>query len=198
MALEIKNLTKKFSDKLIFDNFSYKFEDTGVYAIVGESGAGKTTLLRIIAGLDTDYSGEVTGGGIGNVSYAFQEYRLFPTLSALENLTLISFGSATRNQNESARNMLLALGFTDADMHLRPSALSGGMKQRVSIARALLKDAPLLLLDEATKELDRDNATAVLDAIRREGEKRAVILVTHNREDIDYLKARVLTLIPSK
>ena len=83
MSLKIKNLSKSFGRKAIFDNFSFDFCDTGVYIISGERGKGKTTLLRIIAGLDKSYSGEIKGGGIENVSFAFQEYRLFPNLSAI-------------------------------------------------------------------------------------------------------------------
>ncbi len=194
MALTVRNLTKKFDKKAIFDGFSYEFDKKGIYAIIGESGVGKTTLLRMIAGLDNDFSGEISDGGIGNVSYAFQEYRLFPTLTALENLTLVSFKSATPSECERAKSLLTAFGFSDADMQLKPNKLSGGMKQRVSIARAILKDAPVLLLDEATKELDRENAYAVLDAIKRESEARLVILVTHNDEDIEYLEAKIVSL----
>lgn len=194
MALEIKKITKSFGKKVIFEGFSYKFGDTGVYALIGESGTGKTTLLRMIAGLDTNFHGKISGGGIGNVSVAFQEYRLFPTLSALENLTLVFSKSHNKETAEAAKNMLFSLGFSEDDMLLKPDKLSGGMKQRVSIARAVLKDAPILLLDEATKELDRENAKAVLDLIRREGERRLVILVTHNREDIEYLGATVIRI----
>lgn len=194
MALELRNLTKNFGEKKIFEDFSYEFSSTGIYAVIGDSGVGKTTFLRIIAGLDTDFSGEVVGGGIGNVSYAFQEYRLFPTLSALENITLVSFSDAGEAEYAEARNMLIALGFSESDIQLKPKELSGGMKQRVSIARAILKSTPILLLDEATKELDRENAKAVLDTIKCEGDKRLVILVTHNKEDIEYLGANILNL----
>ena len=185
MALEIKNLTKKFGEKLIFDNFSYSFSDYGIYAIVAESGAGKTTLLRMIAGLDTDFTGKISGGGIGNVSFAFQEYRLFPTLSALDNLTLVSFKSRTEREIERARDMLRSLGFTDADMSLKPEALSGGMKQRVSIARALLMDAPILLLDEPTKELDVANANLIRSMISKAAKSKLVIISTHNELDME-------------
>ena len=82
MSLEIIDLSKSFGERAVLDSFSYKFDQTGLYVIAGESGIGKTTLLRIIAGLDKDYSGSVVGGGIDNVSFMFQEYRLFPSLSA--------------------------------------------------------------------------------------------------------------------
>ena len=84
MSLIIKNLKKNFGRKIIFDNFSYSFNDTGIYALTGESGIGKTTLLRIIACLDKDFSGSIEAPK--KVSVAFQEHRLFPNLSALDNL----------------------------------------------------------------------------------------------------------------
>ena len=86
MSLRIKNLSKSFDDKNVISNLSYEFPERGLFGIVGESGIGKTTLLRIIAGLDNDYSGEVVGGGIRKVSFAFQEHRLFPTLTSLEKI----------------------------------------------------------------------------------------------------------------
>ena len=92
MSLTIKNLNKSFESKQIITDFSYDFDSKGLYVIIGESGIGKTTLLRIIAGLDKDYGGDVLGGGIGKVSFVFQEHRLFPTVSAIDNVIFASFG----------------------------------------------------------------------------------------------------------
>ena len=193
MSLKIHDLSKSFGQKTIFTGFSYDFSDTGVYILRGKSGIGKTTLLRIIAGLDKEYSGNVSGGGIGNVSFAFQEYRLFPELSALENVML-----AKPNNNESDRNsaieMLTQLGFSSADMNLIPSELSGGMKQRVSLARAFFKNAPILLLDEPTKELDALLCDRVCKTIREIAETRLVILVTHKEEDVLLLDGELINL----
>ena len=193
MSLKIHDLSKSFGQKTILTGFSYDFSDTGVYILRGKSGIGKTTLLRIIAGLDKEYSGNVSGGGIGNVSFAFQEYRLFPELSALENVML-----AKPNDNEADRNsaieMLTQLGFSSADMNLSPSELSGGMKQRVSLARAFLKNTPILLLDEPTKELDALLCELVCKMIRKIAETRLVILVTHKEEDVLLLDGELINL----
>ena len=193
MSLNIHDLSKSFGQKTILTGFSYDFSDTGVYILRGKSGIGKTTLLRIIAGLDKEYSGNVSGGGIGNVSFAFQEYRLFPELSALENVML-----AKPNDNEADRNsaieMLTQLGFSSADMNLIPSELSGGMKQRVSLARAFLKNTPILLLDEPTKELDALLCELVCKMIRKIAETRLVILVTHKEEDVLLLDGELINL----
>lgn len=194
MSLIVKELTKSFGGKTVFDGFSYEFSDNGVYAILGESGVGKTTLLRLIAGLDKDYSGEILGGGFENISFAFQEYRLFPALSAIDNVVLAVSDGKDAALIDSAKKLLATLGFTEEDMSLLPSELSGGMKQRVSLARAFLKKAPVLLLDEPTKELDEENAKAVIRAVADISKHRLVLMVTHRPEDLEQLETTTIRL----
>ena len=91
MSIKINALCKTFDEKIIFSDFSYEFPDSGVFALFGESGVGKTTLLRIIAGLDSDFSGNIAFSDSKDVSFAFQEYRLFPTLTAIENVFFANF-----------------------------------------------------------------------------------------------------------
>ena len=174
MSLKISNVTKKFDERIILNDFSHDFDPTGLYVITGESGIGKTTLLRIIAGLDKDYTGEIVGGGIGNVSFMFQEYRLFHSLSALKNAAI------SLQDTRDAEALLKRLGFEDEDLKKKPHQLSGGMKQRVAFARAVLMDAPILILDEPTKELDPESIEIMLAVIKEQAEKRLVITVTHD------------------
>lgn len=192
MSLVIRNLKKNFGRKIIFDNFSYSFEDFGIYAVAGESGIGKTTLLRIIAGLDKDYSGEISG--TSRTSVAFQEHRLFPNLSAIDNLIFAISDRKNEADVAKATEMLKTLGFSDDDMRLFPDELSGGMKQRVSLARAFLYDAPILLLDEPTKELDAENAKRVKTLIKQMAENRLIILVSHSSEDLSDLGCEIINL----
>lgn len=189
MSLKIFDLKKCFGKKVIFDSFSYDFADSGVYILKGESGVGKTTLLRIIAGLDKDYTGEVSGGGFGNVGMAFQEYRLFPQLTALENIVFAISDRKDEAVFGKTKKMLSHLGFIETDMQLLPSELSGGMKQRVSLARAFLSDYPVLLLDEPTKELDEVNAGAVREMIKELSKNKLIIIVSHNEDDTESLSA---------
>ncbi len=178
MNLKINNLRKCFGEKNILSDFSFSFEKKGAYLILGESGVGKTTLLRIIAGLDNEYEGKIENGGVKNVSFMFQEYRLFPTLNALQNVMLAKEDCTP----EEASAILLKLGFKHEDFKKKPRELSGGMKQRVTFARAITKPSPILLLDEPTKELDVDTAHSMLEIINSQANERLVIIVTH--EDI--------------
>ena len=189
MGLTIKNLTKSFSQANIITDFNFSFPDTGLYFVIGESGIGKTTLLRLIAGLDNDFSGTIENGGIGNVSFMFQEYRLFPTLNALMN---VSFGD--NDIKDKATALMMKLGFERDDLSKKPNELSGGMKQRVAFARAVLKKSPILLLDEPTKELDQNVINTMIEIIRDESGRRLVIVVTHDEFFNDIENAQIIRL----
>lgn len=192
--LEITNLCKSFGKKEILKDFSYRFNEYGIYIIAGDSGVGKTTLLRIISGLDKDFVGNIQGGGAKNVSYCFQEYRLFDTLSAISNITEISFDKATENDIFQSKMLLKRLGFLDDEIVLRPRELSGGMKQRVAFARAVMKKSPILILDEPTKEVDARIREQMKEIILEQSKNRLVLIVTHNEDDIYGLNAKTINL----
>ena len=191
MPLIIKNLKKSFGEKVIFDDFSYTFDNNGIYILVGDSGRGKTTLLRMIAGLDNDYTGEII---TDQVAYVFQEYRLFPVLNAIDNITKILWIQPTDEQIQSAASLLSALGFSKTDMQLYPNALSGGMKQRVSLCRALLADKKILLLDEPFKELDSTLREQLCTILAEEAKKRLILLSAHSLDALGDLDRTVIEI----
>ena len=189
MPLKLNNVSKEFDGKYVMKNFSYELEENGLYIVKGESGVGKTTLLRMIAGLDSNYSGTIEGGGNKNISFMFQEYRLFPTLTALKNASI----SPEANHN-TVSDLLILLGFTSEDLVKFPRELSGGMKQRVAFVRAVMKKSPILILDEPTKELDQNAVNTMLDVIKEEAKHRLVIMVTHDDIDEKITNSHIIRL----
>ncbi len=177
----LEHLDKAFGEKQLFKDFSYTFSDTGLYLITGNSGSGKTTLLRMMAGLDKDYNGRILGMGGSAVSYSFQEPRLFPSLSALGNVAepLRAMGMTRGEAEAAAADHLMAIDFSKTDFNRRPSALSGGMRQRVSLARALAVPRPILLLDEPEQGLDGGLRQKLSVLLRKAAEKRLVLIATH-------------------
>ena len=173
-------------------------------ALMGPSGSGKTTLLNLIAGLDQPTSGEVTVAGeridrlsgaklakwrARHVGFVFQFYNLLPVLSASRNvevpLLLTNLSAAQRKQN--VRAVLELVGLADRASH-KPGELSGGQQQRVSIARALVADPTLLVCDEPTGDLDRENAEDILkllQTLNRE-QRKTIIMVTHDPLAADH------------
>ena len=194
MALNVKDIYKSFGQKKVIEGFSYTFNETGLYVIDGVSGAGKTTLLRIIAGLDKGYHGTVENGGLKNTSFSFQEYRLFPDMTALDNVALVSFKKAGAREMALASKILGDLNFTNEEKYLYPGELSGGMKQRVNFARAVMKSSTILILDEPTKELDSTLVKKMLDIIVSESKKRLVLLVTHNKDELVNIEHTMVNL----
>lgn len=185
---EIKGLSKSFGGKKIIDSLSFSFEDGSVYILSGASGSGKTTLLSILAGIDRDYEGSVI---TGSTSFAFQGGNLLPWLDCAENTLLAS----TEKPRAEAEALLSELGIDDPCMY--PSELSGGMKIRVGLARALFRDAGLYLLDEPFAGLDSASISLVSDVIKRKTAGKTVIAVVHDSVDIDGVFEGKRLVIPS-
>ena len=167
-------------------------------SIIGPSGSGKTTLLNIVGGLDQATAGTVQVGDIGvavlsttqlvdyrrrTVGHIFQTLNLIPTLTAVENIELpmIAFGVSRKKRAERTQELLEIVGLTDRANH-KPEELSGGEQQRVAIAAALANDAPVLLADEPTGELDTVNAKMIVDYLVKVNKElgKTIIMVTHD------------------
>lgn len=189
--LEVKNVSyyyKSQRDKLVLNEIAYRFEKAKMYAVLGTSGSGKTTLLSLLAGLDVPVKGNicVQGEDIGkkglcyhrkhNISLVFQNYNLIDYLTPVENVLL--------GGKVDARALLAQMGI-EGDASVRNvMQLSGGQQQRVAIARALASQAPILLADEPTGNLDERTAkeiTELFKSLAHEQEK-CVIVVTHSKD----------------
>jgi len=147
----------------------------------------------MISGLDNDYVGVIEKSS-PEVSVCFQEYRLFNNLTALENVTEVSFKKATDQDVSHVKSLFKRLNLNENDMLLHPTELSGGMKQRVAFIRAVAKKSPILILDEPTKEVDPENSAIMRQIINEESKKRLIIMVTHNTEDISDFEATILEI----
>jgi ABC-type lipoprotein export system ATPase subunit len=200
-VLEIKEISKIYGEGaaqvIALSNVSLSVDRGNFVAIMGPSGSGKTTLLNIIGGLDCPSSGEVLLEGKridnldenalvdvrrGKIAYVFQQYHLLPSLTALENvlLPLVFCGAST--QDGKALDILEKVGLRKRAGH-KPSQLSGGEQQRVSIARALVGVPSLILADEPTGNMDRRTGREILglfSQLHKEG--HSIIMVTHDPE----------------
>ena len=188
--LEIKNVTYNYSNssELVLSKVNQKFEIGKFYAIIGKSGAGKSTLLSLLAGLDKPGKGKILfkGNDIekdgysnhrkNNISLVFQNYNLIDYLTPIENVRLV-------NKNAS-ETILFELGLDKSQINRNVMRLSGGQQQRVAIARALVSEAPIILADEPTGNLDADTAGEIIEILKKLAKERnkCVIVVTHSKE----------------
>lgn len=186
--INLKNITKKYEDKVIFENFNLSIPQNKITCILGESGVGKTTLLNMIARI-TEYQGEISL--VDKIAYIFQEPRLIPSLTVEENLKFI----APLAKVEEVDALLSILEIKEKKKSY-PRHLSGGEQQRVSIARAFLYDAPLILMDEPFSSLDLSLKYRLIRhfAILWKQTKKTVLFVTHTIDEALWLANEIVIL----
>lgn len=184
--LQVQDISKRYGDTVVFDRFSCFFHPGEVNVLFGASGAGKTTLLRLLMGLEEVDEGSMASFDNLRISSVFQEDRLCDNLSAFSNVKLVVEPSVSTEQIQQA---LVAVGLGDA---IRKSAkeLSGGMRRRVALVRALLATYDLIVLDEPFKGLDEERKQQVIAYALEATKGKTVVLVTHDLEEAKLMQGK--------
>lgn len=192
--IQLKNVSKSFGDKKIIDNFSLVIKKGEMVGLVGPSGCGKSTLLNLIGTLDKKYEGKIIIDGEvltknnkqsqrirkTKLGYLFQNFALLDDATVETNLKMVS------NNKKKMLQVLAELGIEDK-IKEKIYTLSGGEQRRVAIARLILKDPEIVLADEPTGSLDKENEIVVFDILKKfKEEGKTVIVVTHEDEVLDY------------
>lgn len=189
--LKAVNICKSFErDVTVLDNFSYEFAEGKTTAILGKSGCGKSTLLNILMGLLRSDSGEVIRSENCRISAVFQENRLCENLTAAANIRLVTGKRFSENELSAEFEKV---GLADCENKL-VRELSGGMKRRTALIRALLAEYDVLFLDEPFKGLDGDTKQIVMQYCKDKTIGKTVLFVTHDEQECSFLADDILRL----
>ena len=180
----INNISKSYGSKIVLSGFSEVIPPRGTTVIMGESGCGKTTLINIILGLEKADSGEISGLP-EHISAVFQDDLLFEDFSAISNVKSV----CPKLPKSKIADALLSLGLTKKDVNCPMRELSGGMKRRVAIVRAILSGGDLIIMDEPFKGLDHDTRRTVIDFVLQETQGKSLIVISHSPEEAELLNA---------
>lgn len=196
MSLKLENITKSYGDRRILNRFTLEFKPGSVTCLFGPSGCGKTTILNLIGGLISPDEGKIEGFIEEGISCIFQETRILPWKTVLGNVLFPLMDKMPKVQAlETARKFIRLVGL-EKEESLYPSQLSGGMKQRVSIARAFAFPGKLILMDEAFQNLDNTLKYNILDRFLEiwKEDGRTVIFVTHDIGEATRLGQSIIFL----
>lgn len=202
MEFTIDRLTKHYKNKIAVDRISLTLTK-GVYGLLGANGAGKTTLMRMMCGILKPTSGEIKFNGIDvsheeyrdNLGYLPQDFGYYPEFTAIEFMCYISSlkGLTTKRAKEKSKELLEIVSLSDVSKK-KIKTFSGGMKQRLGIAQALLNNPNVLILDEPTAGLDPKERVRFRNLISRLGSERIVLLSTHIVSDIENIANTILVM----
>ncbi|MFA7111711.1 MAG: methionine ABC transporter ATP-binding protein, partial [Bacilli bacterium] len=212
--IEIKNLSKSFSNKKVLDNISITVEEKDIYGILGLSGAGKSTLVRCINGLETFDKGEIYFNNEllcsptkkidrlkrRRIAMIFQSFNLLSQRNVLGNVELaLEINGDKENKKEKALTALSKVGLKEK-AYSYPSELSGGQCQRVAIARALSLNPEVLLCDEATSALDPETSLSILNLLKKLNKEYGltIIMISHQMNAIESICSKVAIIDKSK
>ena len=196
MSLEIKGLYKDFDEISLFRDFSIGFTEGTITCILGPSGCGKTTLLNIIGNIIKPDRGTLAGFDGKVISYIFQDPRLLPWKTVKDNIEFVLSKDMPAGEREKLTDRFIRLVELDGFAGYYPSKLSGGMRQRVSIARAFACYSDIILMDEPLKGLDIKLKLNLIETFSRiwQADKRTVIFVTHDVDEALLLGNEIVVL----
>lgn len=186
MDILVEKLNKSYGYKLVLRDFTATFKEGSVNFITGQSGIGKTTLIRILMGLEEYQSGSISGLDDKRISAVFQEDCLCDSLSLYKNLAMVVDGDLEKNSELAS---LLDLFGLASYGHKRVASLSGGMKRRLAIVRALVYPHELMIMDEPFKGLDQENKARVMERVGHYLKGKTAIIVTHDMREIDFFRS---------
>ena len=194
--ISIKNINKKFNNKIIFENFNIDFYENQVNCIIGKSGCGKSTLLNIISGIIKNDDEKFETIEKYGVSYIFQDDRLIDWLTVGENITLVVKKLYNKKNCDDLCNKYLSLVGIKEYKNYYPQMLSGGLRQRVNIAIAFIYPSKIIIMDEPFKSIDIINKEIIMNNFRKilEKEKRTVLFVTHDIDEALLLSDKIYVL----
>lgn len=193
--MQIQNLCKSYENQPILDHLSLDLKEGDIYALMGPSGRGKTTFLHILMGIVPADEGKLLGFSKKRISAVFQEDRLFPFLTAAENIAAVSRNRCFFSASElSSYNEILAELLPASSLSLPVRSFSGGMKRRASLARALLVPSDLLILDEPFTGLDEASRLQTMSFLLKYRNERTLLFSTHRKDDADFLHASLIQL----
>ncbi len=202
MAVEINNISKKFGELRVFENFSMSIKENKITSILGPSGCGKTTLLNILANLLQPEKGHVSKINRDRVSYLFQEPRLLPWKTVFENIDIVLRNKIDASERKETVNKIIESVALSKFAGYYPPELSGGMKQRVSMARAFVYPSDVLLMDEPFKGLDIKLKLNIIKTFLSlwKKDRRTTIFVTHDTREAMLLGDEIVVLssLPSQ
>ncbi len=183
--INMSNVSFSYGEKRVLDGFNLSVEKGDRVCLFGESGSGKTTVLRLISSLETANEGQIIIGG--KLSVVFQEDRLLPFKTVMENI------EAVNGDKEKCEELLKAFALYEyKDKY--PRSLSGGMKRRIAIIRALSRDFDVLILDEAFNGIDRENIEKIAQIINENTRDKTLIMVSHSEWEAEILGAKIVKI----
>ena len=208
--IQLRNVYKKYKDNYALQNINLDIMSSEFVFLTGPSGAGKSTLMKLLYREEIPTSGTVM---IGNINIAklpndrvpnirrcmgivFQDYKLLPNISVYDNIAYVirTLGMRTKEIQERVTGALKVVGLLNK-MNAKPTELSGGEQQRVSIARAIVNGPPLLIADEPTGNLDPKTSLEIMQILEQINEKGITVIVsTHDRDIVNYFRKRVITM----